>query len=141
VAQLDLDDGEPLGGGEGLLLHLVGCADADGEGGLGGAVRVETEKTVDRNAQLLADQVVEGDVNGSLRRTRARGQAGQDVLDEEGIVGQGEGGQVVQHLGLSFVVLADRRGFAVAFVLAVREADEHVFAAVAGAVGDAEGHF
>ena len=74
---LDFQDIELAGALEGLLAHDLGRVDADGEGRGRGLRGVVAPDAVPGGAEHSADEVMQGDVHGGLRRGVARGEAFQ----------------------------------------------------------------
>ena len=145
AAEFYLDDFEG-GGLAGFLADDVRGIDADGEGGDGGCGGVEAPETVPGGAELLADPVVEGEIDGGFGGGVAGGEGvegGEDFLELEGIAEGGEqrggAGEKRGDGGLGLAEMRGHGGLAVAGHAVVREFDEGGGGRGTGVGGDAEG--
>ena len=109
----------------------------DGERGQRQPIGVHTEQAIQRLTQSLADQIVQGDVDGGFGGLRAGRQPIENVFDQERIIAHpiGRGGDVVHQALLRIAVVGHHCAFAKSFV----EVREDVEALMADAVRDAKG--
>ena len=141
---LDFQDVETVHAFPGLLLDHLGGVDADGEGRGRGLHGIVAPDPVPGGAEQLAHEVVEGDVDGRLRRAVSGGEAvhvGEDVFQAERVRELlqihflQEGGHRVDALAQ----VGRHRGLAVAGVALVVDFHLHVRRGVAAVGGDGEG--
>jgi hypothetical protein len=82
------------------------------------SIGIHAEQAIQWLAYPLADQIVQGNIDGGFGGLRAGPQPIEDVLDQEGIIAHliGCGGDVVQQALLRIAVVGHHRAFAHAFV-------------------------
>ena len=88
-SDLDFQDVEPVGALERFLADDLGGVDADGEGGRWRLAGVVAPDFVPGDAEHFADEVVQGNVDGSLCGAIAQGEAvdvREDVLEPERVL-------------------------------------------------------
>jgi hypothetical protein len=124
-----------------LADHQLRLGQPDGERRLRRAAGIDAQQLVQRDAETLAREVVQGHVHRRLRRAlpllgRPRGGLGERLRVRDAAGHHVERGR---HRLRVLLVAADGRGLAPADVPVLLDLDQHVAAGVGRAAGDAEG--